>query len=205
MAKNVKRARGSNQYSEKLEAVPAEERRLPRKRRWGMSKSNKMMATPGKPFQCPSCGDLHPTGHMCRSCMPPVVGSLTCPGCGQAMAPSGAVLCDACEELALVPAGGAANAWSLQNMPVSNMRAMGGQPGGPPISGLPPVGPPAGFVSPGAPNTQRVSPQPSQGDPGASQGIRRPTGPPTGPARSGPPPNGGAGLPGRKIPPRRQT
>lgn len=179
MAQNVKRGRGSNQYADKLEAAPAEERRLPRKRRWGMSKSGKMMATPGKPFQCPSCGELHPTGHMCSTCNPEVVTSLRCAGCGQAMMPSGATLCDDCEELALVTAGEAQ--WApMAATPSLSPTA----PTGRPVPSMPPAGPPAG-----------VAPyRPPQG----------PTGPYAGPPPGRPDiPSPNGSLPPRRLPQRR--
>jgi ribosomal protein L32 len=181
MAQNVKRGRGSNQYADKLEAVPVEERRLPRLRRRGMSKSGKTMATPGKPFQCPSCGEVHATGYACQNCQPPVpMAQLTCPGCGQAMLPSAATLCDDCEELALIPA--------LE--PVTDpypgpMRPRNPQPA------TAPVGAPAAPVLGSAPMGRPVPQAPPQGPPAAY------------PAPSGSPRSGGQQLPPRRLPSRR--
>jgi hypothetical protein len=187
MAANVKRGRGSNQYADKIEAVPAEERRLPRKRRWGMSNSGKMMATPGKPFQCPSCAELHPTGHMCGTCQPEVMVSLSCAGCGQAMLPSGANLCEACEELALVPVGEPAG--GPAGVPAAP--PMGAPIGGARFPAPPPQTPPVGRPVPSMP-----PPAPSPGPPP----FRPPPGP-TGPYPGTPPASGG--LPPRRLPPRR--
>lgn len=92
-----KKKQGSNQYADKFERADPAERRLPRKRRKAMKRSSVSMATPGKPFQCPGCRNVHATGFVCEVCSPDTqVGTLTCPGCNAAVIPAGELVCDNC-------------------------------------------------------------------------------------------------------------
>jgi hypothetical protein len=195
MAQQVKRAKGSNQYSEKLESVSVEERRLPRKRRQGMAKSGAMMATPGKPFQCPTCAMVNATGTVCANCRGQQPGgTLVCPGCREASIPTGGILCANCESLTLQPqpqqVAGAPQAF--QPMPQRT----------PPQNYAPPAAPPPQYVAPQdgmpvtppPPNTQRPPGQPNRQIPPPPQ---QPPQQPPFQFKTGSPPPSRRGLPQR--------
>lgn len=174
----ARRKKGSNQYQEQYEAVDPAERRLPRKRREGMQTSSSKMATPGKPFQCPLCAEVHATGEVCSECRPrvSVEGTLLCPGCRSAMIPSGVAVCDECERLALVGATAGPSSGLTMGQQFSPGPPMAppqwvppaappvGRPVTPPMTPpvTPPVTPPAGrpVASPATGTTGRGRPMP---------------------------------------------
>lgn len=144
----AKRKQGSNQYSEKYEYVDPADRRLPRKRKKAIKKSMKKLATKGKPFQCPGCKRVNPTGFLCVRCQPR--SHAPCPGCGGALLKENQVVCDSCSQLATrTPVGvatprGNPSAYAPPPMhapprPVSGQRPAPGRQNLPPSNGTLPT------------------------------------------------------------------